>query len=77
MTKQTNRYALFCGEYYYPIGGIHDLAGTYPSAKAAIAAFRNSRLAKDSVDFWFHVIDLIDLSIVARGGRDHEQDIDN
>ena len=35
------RYLLFCGDEYYPQGGMKDLAGTYDTLAEALAAFED------------------------------------
>lgn len=52
------RYALFMGDYAWPLGGWSDLAGTYDTVGEAREAFI------DSFADWAHVVDLTTRSVV-------------
>jgi hypothetical protein len=54
------RFALFCGEDYYPDGGWKDFRRTFDTVQEALAVSR-------SVYEWYHVVDLLTGKIVEEG----------
>jgi hypothetical protein len=55
-----NRFLLFAGDHYYPLGGWDDLIGDFAALEEALAAPREGR-------DWWHVIDTNDGSTAASG----------
>jgi hypothetical protein len=58
-----NRYLLFAGDRYYPLGGFKDFRGSFTVVEAAVEYGRNET---DDFDWW-HVVDLLDGTIVQSG----------
>lgn len=56
-------YLLFQGNKYYPMGGAHDLAGTYLTKGEAVAA-GEAFLKKEECLAWAHVFDLASGEII-------------
>jgi hypothetical protein len=65
-----NRYALFAGDSYYPIGGFGDFLNTYVTPEEAIQAgtlFHTNYGYKSYTYDWYQVVDLNSLEIIASG----------
>ena len=59
----SERYILFCGDFYYAKGGSFDLKGVYVTLNEAKKIGKN--FIDDDTWDWWHVYDLIEKSIVA------------
>jgi hypothetical protein len=74
-----DKYLLFSGDKYYPLGGFNDfrLAGTF---KECAEHFQNNPELRDSAGFveglntWAHIVDRDTLKIVAYGKRKDSDD---
>ena len=56
------RFAVFCGESFYPVGGWRDFAGWFDTKEAAQAAQQGGQL--DKVQDWYQIVDLTTGEIV-------------
>jgi hypothetical protein len=57
------KYFLFSGLTYYPVGGVHDLVGSWDTVEEALENVIQS-------DDWWHIYDLDSGKIVASGTGD-------
>lgn len=58
------RFLLFKGDFYYPLGGWHDLAGSFDSVEEAIKGLPTIRY--EGADWW-HVVDTETMAVVEKG----------
>ena len=57
-----DRYLLFAGDRYYPLGGWEDLKGEYPSVEKAKDAFLKISEEMDATEIWGHLVRCDDLA---------------
>ena len=57
------RYLVFCGSRYYPIGGMLDFFGAFPSIKEA-QQWYESNMPREDHSYWCHVYDAVNARIV-------------
>ena len=60
---------LFAGDYYYPAGGWRDFRGSFETiVEAREAALKVESITWERNVDWWHIVDLLDDTIVAEGG---------
>ena len=57
-----DRYILFAGSQYYPIGGINDMKGTFNTVQYAENAYQ--KVVVENWWDWAHIVDRTDLKVV-------------
>lgn len=60
-----NRYLLFAGEEYHPLGGALDLLAPYDDLSKAVCDMHTILMSGHSSEDWWHVFDVIENKIVA------------
>lgn len=64
-------FALFCGQNYYPDGGINDYYGSYATLEEALAVAEDPNLLDPEYLFslsidWFQIVDVRTMQVVLR-----------
>ena len=65
-------FALFCGQCYYPAGGMDDYYGSYATQEEALAVAKDPNLLHPEYAFpitidWYQIVNVRTMQVVAYG----------